>query len=691
MPIWSAEIKELESLYASIKGHFPDLEKELEHLTGTKDANVAMLYSRRCLEVIVTDLCENELQRPRKTEPLKGIIDKLHHEEKVPDHIITSMHGLNDLANFGAHPKEFDPQQVRPVLINLITIIKWYKQYKISRITHEVKKGGKLQELISFAVFKGSIPKPKVGLILLFFGIIIASIIILYPKIFRQDIFEKIRIQNGKISVVVMPFKNLTNDTLWNVWQDGIQYNLINALSNFEELKVRQSESVNELLQSKGLVNYVSMTPNIATKISQKLEGNVCLYGVINQAGARMRLNVQLIDSKREEVLKYFQIEGPASEENIFTLIDSLSRMTSDFLVITKLGKETSAENRHLATTSSPEAYRYFLYGNDAFMEREYPAAIESFSQAIDIDSNFTFAILSLAVASGNLGSYDEAKKWCLKAYEKQDQVPLWQKVWINWVHAIFLETPLEEIKYLKQLQEIDDQYSNPYSNSGYCYIVLHQYDKAIPELETVLKMYKKWDLKPGWVYDYTLLGYAYHETGQYRKEKHLYKKAEKYFPDDPELLSKQAILWLCKVDSIKANRYIEKYKSVQEGKSVSMADITSGIASIYSEAEVLDQAEKYYRQALMSEPENPFRMYNLSLFLIDKDRDIDEGLVLIEKALNLDPDQYYLLDAKGWGLYKLGKYREALEVLEKSWDLKPIYDYEIFLHLEKVKKALKS
>jgi len=30
MPVWSAEIKELERLYESLKGQFPDLEKELE-------------------------------------------------------------------------------------------------------------------------------------------------------------------------------------------------------------------------------------------------------------------------------------------------------------------------------------------------------------------------------------------------------------------------------------------------------------------------------------------------------------------------------------------------------------------------------------------------------------------------------------------------------------------------------------
>ena len=130
MAIWSAEIKELEKLFESLKVQLPELEKELEQLIETKDANVVMLYSRRCLEVIVTDLCESELKRPRKTEPLKGIIDKLNKEEKVPFHIITSMDHLNSLATFGTHPKDFDPEQVKPVLSNLAIIIKWYLRYK---------------------------------------------------------------------------------------------------------------------------------------------------------------------------------------------------------------------------------------------------------------------------------------------------------------------------------------------------------------------------------------------------------------------------------------------------------------------------------------------------------------------------------------------------------------------------------
>ena len=130
MAIWSAEIKELERLNVSLIGHFPELEKEMGQLVKTEDENVAMLYSRRCLEIIVTDLCECELKRPRKTEPLKGIIDKLNKEEKVASYIVTSMHSLNSLSTYGAHPKDFDPEQVKPALSNLSIILKWYLKYK---------------------------------------------------------------------------------------------------------------------------------------------------------------------------------------------------------------------------------------------------------------------------------------------------------------------------------------------------------------------------------------------------------------------------------------------------------------------------------------------------------------------------------------------------------------------------------
>ena len=693
MAIWSSEIKELEKLYESFKGQLPDLEKELERLIKADDENMVLLYSRRCLEVIITDLCECELKRPRKTEPLKGIIDKLHKEEKVPSHIITSMHGLNELSTYGAHPKDFDPEQVKPVLNNLATIIKWYLKYKDAKSHSNAES-----EQEKFVGKHADIPaevtsKFKKNLILILTSILLIVAVIAFPKILKRDKLVNMRSSDGRISVAVMPFQNMTNDTVWNVWQNGIQDILVTFLSNSsEELKVRQTESTNALIESEGFTNYSSFTPSLARNISQKLDANVFIYGGIKQAGAKLRVNAQLIDSKTEESIKSFEIDGPASENMIFQIIDSLKLMVKNYLVISRLEKELPVGYTYYASTNSPEAFRYYTYGLKAFYKKDFVTAIKFLSHSIAIDSIFVAAYFSLGTSYGNQGMLEEAAKLVLKFYDKRDQLPIQLKTKLEQCYAYCFETPFEEIICLKQLQEFDDQEPRNYYNLGEAYIRINQYDEAIPEFEKALEIYNKWGSKPLWAPNYTMLGLAYHKTGQYKKEQKLYRQAERDFPDDNDLVYRQAVLSFYEGDEVAASRYIEKLKTILKENSSSEPSIITNLAMIYSEAGILDLAEQYFRQALSMEPEKPVRLNNLAWFFINNDRNINEGLDLVEKALELTPDNYIFLHTKGWGLYKQGKYQEAYDILQKSWDIRRQregYEHIAYLHLEEAKKAV--
>ena len=71
--------------------------------------------------------------------------------------------------------------------------------------------------------------------------------------------------------------------------------------------------------------------------------------------------------------------------------------------------------------------------------------------------------------------------------------------------------------------------------------------------------------------------------------------------------------------------------------------------------------------------------------------RNVNEGLELINKALMSSPVNYKYLHTKGWGLYKQNKDEEALEMLEKGWNLKLTYNHPLFLHLEEAKKTVTS
>jgi len=278
MAIWSSEIKELERLYESFKGQLPDLEKELERLIKADDENMILLYSRRCLEVMVTDLCECELKRPRKTEPLKGIIDKLHKEEKIPSHIVASMHSLNSLSTFGTHPKDFDPEQVKPVLNNLDIIIKWYLKYKGPQIFGKSKSEEE----------KFEIKHPVISPV------------------------EK--------SIIVLPFENMSSDPEQEYFSDGLTEEVITDLSHIHDLLVISRSSA---MTFKG-------TKKTIPEIAQAVKVRYVLEGSIRKAGNNLRITAQLIDSITDAHLWAEKYSGTL--ENIFDIQEKVSRSIADAL-----------------------------------------------------------------------------------------------------------------------------------------------------------------------------------------------------------------------------------------------------------------------------------------------------------------------------------------------------------------------
>jgi class 3 adenylate cyclase/tetratricopeptide (TPR) repeat protein len=521
--------------------------------------------------------------------------------------------------------------------------------------------------------------------------LLLITAFILYPSLFSRDKLKEIRSADGKISVAVLPFFNMTNDSTWNIWQEGIQDMLITSLSNSKELKVRQFESINNLIQSKGVVNYASLTPSFAGDLSQKLDAGIFIFGNIKKSGNFLRISAQLIDSRTQEVFKSFQIDGNAEETALFPILDSLTRQVKDFLLISSMEKELTPDYQRLANTANPDAYRNFIHGKKAFSNMDFNMAYDFLTRAVEIDSNFTVAFFMLSITNMNLGNYAAAKAACMRIYAKKDKEPLLIKIMINALYAMNFESPREENTYLKQLVEIDDQNPMFYYQLGNNFIILEQYDKAIPELEKSIQIYKTWETKPDWIYHYWVLTTAYYKTGQLEKAKEVMQSAERDFPGNPRVNYLNAILSLVEVDTVNALANIERWTASLKESGQPEEVIAYTVGNIYLEAALHDKAESYYRKAYSIAPNNPAILNALGYFLVNTDRNVDEGVALLERAIEIDPEDYLLLDSKGWGLYKQGKYKDALELIEQSWDESPVYNHEIYVHLQAAKTAVKA
>ncbi len=273
MTIWSSEIKELERLHNSLKDKHPKLELELGKLIKTDDENVVLIYSRRCLEVIITDLSERELNRPRGTEPLKGIIDKLNREEKVPDNIVVSMQNLNSLSTFGAHPKDFDPRQVKPVILDLATVIEWYLKYtgieeSIVKETVVVQEKSKEQDSFRKTPIK---PWRRIYLIT---GILVTVVVIIVSMIVLNitDIGKQVRTESIK-SMIILPFTNYTGDETIETLVSGMHACLISDLKRLSGLRVINTTTSNAYKNAGKSVHEIADELNVEGAIEVSVFG----------------------------------------------------------------------------------------------------------------------------------------------------------------------------------------------------------------------------------------------------------------------------------------------------------------------------------------------------------------------------------------------------------------------------------
>jgi AraC-like DNA-binding protein/TolB-like protein/Tfp pilus assembly protein PilF len=530
-------------------------------------------------------------------------------------------------------------------------------------------------------------------------GILVPALILLLIGflVFKRILYEP-GSTDKRISIAVLAFQNRTNDTIWNVWEEGIQESLISWLSNSKELRVTRKETIFKLLKTQSISEYASVTPDLAAKLSKKLDAEMFIYGSIIEAGTRIILNAQLINTKKREVLQSFEIKGPGKDEMILDLTDSLRKKIKDFLLVSKLIKENpSPQFSFPFPTYSPEAIRYSIYGGKAFRQADWATARSWFFKALAADSNYIDPMSWIYYTYRNQGMMEQSLYWILKLYKMRGKMSTIEQLNYSLTYAEIFEPPDTCIRYLRQLQEIDSQNNYNYL-IGAVYARSKQYDKAIIAFKNFLEYYRRKGkdfLKGNWVYP--ALGEMYHITGQYKKEKRLYKEAYKVNDDYKSVYFSWIIrdcgtLALTEGDTVAANQYIREFISVRKENSSSEAEILEGLGAMYWLAQKWDKGEEYYRKALSMEPENPVRMKTLADHLIDRNQNLDEVVELMDKAMKNAPnkfDYYNYSDTKGWGLYKQGKYQEALDILQKTFDATPFKLYTLKAHFEEVKKAV--
>jgi tetratricopeptide (TPR) repeat protein len=189
------------------------------------------------------------------------------------------------------------------------------------------------------------------------------------------------------------------------------------------------------------------------------------------------------------------------------------------------------------------------------------------------------------------------------------------------------------------------------------------------------------------WPWLYSQFADAYHETGNHQQELQIAQEAVDLWPDNGVLLFGLAVAFGCVGQEVEMETVRERYLAQRIKDGFSESSILRVQALLLRYIGRYEEAEQFARNALEIDINAP-NLRQLALLLIKHDINIDEGVELARQAVDLNPD-WYSLDIYGWGLYKQGNYKQAVEILEKAWELLPYYEHEQYTHLLAAREAV--
>jgi tetratricopeptide (TPR) repeat protein len=112
-------------------------------------------------------------------------------------------------------------------------------------------------------------------------------------------------------------------------------------------------------------------------------------------------------------------------------------------------------------------------------------------------------------------------------------------------------------------------------------------------------------------------------------------------------------------------------------------AQLLTELSLVCEKLKRFDEMESLLRQLMVQAPLEAHAFNALGYSLADRNIRLGEAQQLIEKAVQLAPQDAYIQDSLGWVMFRQGRHPEALAILKAAYKAKP--DAEIAAHLGEV------
>ena len=355
--------------------------------------------------------------------------------------------------------------------------------------------------------------------------------------------------------------------------------------------------------------------------------------------------------------------------------LDAIRGLAENYLNDGQL--EAALEQYKVISDSNPEdAQTYVRIAEIYRRQAKYDLALENLKHADTLIPDTAEVPYSMAAVYQAQGRYDEAAKLLqdlLKKTEKSSEIGTSQTDRNN--RAIFIErlgmVYREQENYTAAVETFRKMLTlgDENARSGYQEIIdTYRDSKQWPQAtaaakEAVQKLPNDRDLR-------MVLDAQLADMGEFDQAVADIKSMLKGGPEDRDVHLRLAIIYT------RAKRWNDAEQSLAKAEQLSSKPDDKAYVSflrgdLYQRQKMFDQADSEFRKVLAvtppTDPQAAATLNYLGYMNADRGVKLEESLNYIKQALTFEPNNGAYLDSLGWAYFKLGKYDQAEENLNKA------------------------
>ena len=369
---------------------------------------------------------------------------------------------------------------------------------------HAVGRDSRAESLVT------AIARHKLGVGLLVAALVLATAAALFFSSRRPAALT------DRDTILLADFVNTTGDA---VFDGTLKQGLAVQLGQSPFLAILPDARVRQSLRLMGRSPDDRVTKEVAREICQRQGLKAFLTGSISNLGTSYVISLEAINGQNGDEIARTQEEAATKEDVLKALSASATKIRE------QLGESLNSIQRFDVrlelTTSSLEALKVYSLGSAQSTSGRFLESIPLYRRAVELDPNFAYAYVGLAVQYANTSQPGLAAEYAEKAFALRNRASELEKLRIASFYYAFVTGELD--KQIETLELYKQTYPRDYrafSNLSDAYLRIGQFDKAADAAREAIR------LNPNAAASYINLADAFTRSSRFAEAREVFERA---------------------------------------------------------------------------------------------------------------------------------------------------------------------